>query len=165
MKRRLLFTLICGVVAGFSTQPLLGQPQTGQPAPDIVLPAPNGEMISLHQQKGKLVLVDFWASWCGPCRVANRALQPVYKKYNPKGFEIFSVSIDDNPDAWRKAIERDAIPWLQVNQRGGWKAPVALAWGINAIPTTFLIDPEGNVLSVDPSHKTLEKYLKKYLKS
>ena len=101
--------------------------------------------------------------WCGPCRKANPELGKLYSKYNEKGFEIYGVSIDDEKKAWRKAIQADGIKWKQVNERGGWEAPVALQWKLEQIPASFLLDRDGRVVALDPSRDELETHLSKLL--
>lgn len=147
----------------FSSQ-AIAQPTVGQQAYDISLPDAKGNVQKLSDQRGKVVLVDFWASWCGPCRKANPELAVLYSKYRDKGFEIFGVSIDDEKKAWKKAIAADRITWKQVNERGGWDAPVALQWKLEQIPASFLLDQQGKVIAVDPSREEIEKYLKTLLR-
>jgi peroxiredoxin len=136
------------------------QPKQGQLAADIALPSVSGDTIRLSSLKGKVVFLDFWASWCGPCRVSNRNLVKLYSKYKSKGFEILGVSLDDEKQKWKNAIKQDKISWLQVNEAGGWDAKTAIAWNISAIPTSFLIDKEGKLLAMDLEGKELEKALK-----
>lgn len=142
----------------------VAQPAVGTIPPDIRLPDVQGQQQSLHSLRGKYVLVDFWASWCGPCRISNRNLRPLYQKFKSKGFEIFGVSIDDKPDAWQRAVAADKITWMQVHQAGGWRAPVARQWGIEAIPASFLLDPDGRIIAIDPDEKQLKKFLQKTFK-
>ncbi len=136
------------------------QPKQGQLAADIALPSVSGDTIRLSSLKGKVVFLDFWASWCGPCRISNRNLVKLYSKYKDKGFEIFGVSLDDEKQKWKNAIKQDKISWLQVNEAGGWDAKTAISWNISAIPTSFLIDKEGKLLAMDLEGKELEKALK-----
>ena len=135
----------------------------GFDAPEIALPAVNGDTLKLSSLKGKVVLLDFWASWCGPCRVANKGLTKIYSKFREKGFEIYSVSLDDERENWLKAIKKDKITWLQVNDMLAWEAKTALEWKIFALPTSYLIDKEGKLIGMDLEGKELEKTLKQIL--
>ena len=114
--------------------------------------------------KGKVLLLDFWASWCMPCRAANKKLVKLYGKYKAKGFEIFSVSLDEDKSDWKKAIAKDKISWVQVNDpRGSWNAKTAADWNISVLPTTFLINKKGDVVAIDPEGKELEKGIQELL--
>lgn len=141
----------------------VAQPKQGMPADEIALPSVKGDTLRLSSLKGKVVLLDFWASWCAPCRASNKILVKLYEKYKAKGFEIYSVSIDDNAGKWENAIKKDKITWLQVNEPGGFKGRTAVHWGIYGIPTTYLIDKEGRLLEMDLEGKELEKAIKKLL--
>lgn len=129
----------------------------------INLPTVKGDSITLASLKGKVVLLDFWASWCGPCRAANRHLVKLYAKYKPQGFEIFSVSVDDDRKSWERAIQKDKITWLQVIDPRNWGAQSAINWGISQLPTTFLINKKGDVVAIDPQEKQLDGAIKKLL--
>lgn len=152
----LLFFVLFNVV-------VKAQPQQGQLAAEIALPSVTGDTIRLSSLKGKVVLLDFWASWCRPCRTANKGFNKLYSKFKEKGFEIFSVSLDDNKENWLKAIKHDKISWLQVNDNGGWEAPTVFNWRIDAIPTNYLIDKDGRLIAMDLEGKNLEKALKDIL--
>ncbi|MBL7757439.1 MAG: TlpA family protein disulfide reductase [Chitinophagaceae bacterium] len=133
------------------------------PRLQIRLPAVNGDSISLASLKGKVVLLDFWASWCMPCRAANKHLTKLYAKYKPKGFEIFSVSVDEEKNAWKKAITKDKITWLQVNDAAGNMGKTILDWNVSVLPTTFLINKKGDVVAIDLEGKALDEAIARLL--
>ena len=146
-----------------AAQAVTAQPKYGQYAYEIALPSASGDTVSLSSLKGKVVLLDFWASWCLPCRASNRRLVKLYPHYRDKGFEILSVSIDDDKKDWKRAIVKDKVSWLQVIDKGGWYAPTAVQWRIDAIPTSYLINKEGKIIAMDLEGKELEKFLKDLL--
>lgn len=119
----------------------------GQIAPDISLPTPNGSSQSLSSLRGKYVLIDFWASWCGPCRVENPNVVKMYNKYKDKGFEIFGVSLDQSREKWLAAIEKDKLTWPHVSDLKGWESSAAQLYNVTAIPQTVLVDPEGKIIA------------------
>jgi peroxiredoxin len=133
------------------------QIKQGMPAPEIALKNVEGKIVPLSSLKGKVILLDFWASWCGPCRKENKHLVKLYAKYKSKGFEIYSVSLDDDINDWKTAIAADKLTWTQVNDNGGWQAPTANQWNIQQIPTTYLIDKKGMLLAMDVERHALEK--------
>ncbi len=118
----------------------------GSPAPEISLPDPKGQVKSLSSLKGKIVLVDFWAAWCGPCRKENPHVVELYHKYHDKGFEVFGVSLDRDSTAWKKAINDDGLVWTQVSDLKYWKSEPAKTYGVSAIPFTVLVDKEGVII-------------------
>lgn len=113
--------------------------------------------------KGKYVLVDFWASWCGPCRAENPNVLNVYNQYKDKGFTVVGVSLDDKEKNWKKAIEDDKMPWTQVSDLKGWKNEVSVYYGILGIPTTFLVDPQGKIIAKNLRGEMLRKKLAELL--
>lgn len=132
-----------------------------QPAPEIALPNPDGEIMRLSDLRGKIVLVDFWASWCGPCRRENPNVVRLYKKYKDRGFTVFSVSLDDNANAWKAAIEKDGLIWPNhVSDLMRWSSPVIQAYGFSGIPYAVLINEEGNLIGVNLRGAELEQKLK-----
>lgn len=132
----------------------------GQLAPEIALPNPEGELVKLSDLRGKYVLIDFWAAWCKPCREENPNVVRLYNMYNNKGFEVFGVSLDRTKEAWVKAISDDKLEWTQVSDLKYFNSEAAATYQINAIPATYLIDPEGKIIAKDLRGPSLENKLK-----
>jgi peroxiredoxin len=128
----------------------------GQTAPDITLPSPEGQPVALSSLKGKYVLIDFWASWCGPCRQENPNVVRMYNKYKDKGFEIYGVSLDESKDKWVGAIAKDKLTWPHVSDLKGWNSSAAQKYNIQAIPQTVLLDKEGKIIAKNLRGKPLE---------
>jgi len=139
------------------------QPKKRMPVPEISLSDTSGNLRTLSSLKGKIVLIEFWASWCGPCRKSNPALSRLYSRYRSRGFEIYGISIDQSPAAWKNAIEADRTAWTQVTDNRDRNASIAVDWKINFIPASFLVSREGNLIAVDPNHHKLKSYLKIHL--
>ncbi|HTJ11596.1 MAG TPA: TlpA disulfide reductase family protein [Dinghuibacter sp.] len=119
----------------------------GQVAPDFTLNDPDGHPIKLSDyNKGKVVLVDFWASWCGPCRGENPNVVKAFHQYGPKGFTVLGVSLDDKKEPWVKAIKDDGLAWGQVSDLKGWQSEAAAMYGIRGIPMNFLLDKDGKII-------------------
>nr|WP_321405367.1 TlpA disulfide reductase family protein [uncultured Carboxylicivirga sp.] len=134
--------------------------KVGAVAPDFTLKTKGGEDISLSSFKGKYVLVDFWASWCGPCRNENPNVVAAYKKFNEKGFEVFSVSVDDSEEKWLEAVEADGLIWTQVRDT---EKEVGKLYGIQSIPTTLLLDTEGVIIAKNLRGEALDQKLAELL--
>lgn len=132
----------------------------GQPAPEIALPNPEGEIVKLSDLKGKYVLIDFWAAWCKPCREENPNVVRLYHQYKDKGFEVFGVSLDRTREAWLGAIEEDGLEWTQVSDLKYFNSEAAATYQINAIPATYMVDPEGKIIAKDLRGISLENKLK-----
>ena len=137
--------------------------QVGMVAPEISLPDPTGKMHSLSAMKGKVVLLDFWASWCGPCRKANPHVVELYDKYKSKGFDVFSVSLDkqDGKQKWVDAIKQDGLIWSNhVSDLQWWDSAPAALYGVRSIPKTFLIGKDGKIVAINPRANLEEEILK-----
>jgi peroxiredoxin len=131
----------------------------GQMAPDFELPNPEGKMIKLSSLKGKYVMIDFWAAWCKPCRAENPNVVRMYNQYKDKGFEVFGVSLDRTREDWVKAIEVDGLTWPQVSDLNYFNSAAATLYQIDAIPATYLLDPEGKIIAKDLRGASLEAKL------
>ena len=136
----------------------------GQFAPEISLPTPNGKEIALSSLKGKLVLIDFWASWCGPCRKEMPNVIKIYSKFKNKGFEIYGVSLDQDKEKWMEAITKDGINWPQVSDLKYWDNVAARIYNVQGIPYTVLIDKDGKIIAKNLRGQELEKKIAEVLK-
>lgn len=136
----------------------------GQMAPDIRLPNPDGDTIALSDLRGKYVLLDFWASWCAPCRRENPNVVKLYKKYKDRNFTVFSVSLDKSKNSWVQAIKQDGLEWPNhVSELAFWSTEAIKPYGVRSIPSAFLIDPDGRIIAKDLRGYLLEKKLEQLL--
>ena len=136
----------------------------GSKAPDFTASDITGKEVSLSSLKGKYVLLDFWASWCSPCRQENPNVVKAYAQYKDKNFAILSFSLDDNKEAWQQAVTSDKLTWTQVSDLKGWSSSVANQYGIQSIPSNFLLDPDGKIIARDLRGDDLMKALSVTLK-
>jgi thiol-disulfide isomerase/thioredoxin len=136
----------------------------GDQTPDIAIQLANGQQAKLSDLRGKYVLLQFWGSWCGPCRKENPYLVQLYNKYHDKGFEIFSIGIEQNSNAWKNAITNDQMIWpYHAMESMEFNGPLAQQFNIKSIPTTFLLNPEGVIMGVSLNPDYLEKMLSEKL--
>ena len=131
---------------------------------DFTLPDDKGNEFKLSSLKGKYVLVDFWASWCVPCRAENPHLLKAYNQLKAKGFEIVGVSLDETRAAWLNAVKHDGMPWIQVSDLKGFKTEIAVKYGISAIPQNFLINPEGVIVAKDLRGEHINEKIAAFIK-
>ncbi|MCC5917842.1 MAG: TlpA family protein disulfide reductase [Cryomorphaceae bacterium] len=177
-KRPLLFILIAafammglGFVANSTSEQSRVGTRIGDIAPELEFPSPDGKKIKLSSLRGKLVLIDFWASWCQPCRVENPNLVKLYDKYNgqkkvgnAKGFEIYSVSLDQDHSRWVAAIEQDGLRWkTHVSDLKFWKSEAARIYGVGSIPNAILIDENGVIIGKGLRGPAIEMAIRNYI--
>jgi peroxiredoxin len=132
----------------------------GEIAPEVVLPQPDGTPFSSFSLKGNYVLLDFWASWCKPCREENPNVVKLYKRYHKRGFEILGISLDESKDRWIEAIKKDGLPWHHVSDLKGLNSAVIRLYDVEAIPMTLMLDKDGRIIELNLRGRALEEKLK-----
>lgn len=140
--------------------------QIGNYAPDFDGKTPQGKLLALSDIKAKVTIIDFWASWCGPCRRENPNVVKMYNEYHEKGLEIIGVSLDKagQENRWKQAIAKDKLTWPQVSNLQGWKDPIAVQYGIRSIPATYVLDENGKIIAKNLRGKALENKIAELLK-
>ncbi len=148
---------------------ILEKTDIGKTLPDFTLPDTSGNMVKFSSLRGKIVLVDFWASWCKPCREENQNVKKLYEQYGKAGFTVISVSIDEHRDKWTLAIRQDKLPWYHVSSLTGWSCPVAndlgVAYGMSGVPYTLLVGRDGKVIDHNVRGQDLEVKLAELFKN
>ncbi len=133
------------------------------PAPDFTASTPEGTEVTMSAVKGKVKIIDFWASWCGPCRMNNPALKALYDEFHPKGLEIIGVSLDNSADKWKAAIEKDGLSWVNVSTLGGWNCSVARLYNVKSVPALFVLDENNRIIASGLRGERLKEFIKERL--
>lgn len=133
-------------------------------APNFTLTTPEGNEVSLYDVKGKVKIIDFWASWCGPCRMENPNMVKLYEEFKDRGLTIISVSLDTKKDKWVEAIKKDGMPWIHVSSLEGWKSSVVKTYGFDAVPSIFILDENNRILAKQLRGQKLHEFVAEYLK-
>lgn len=152
-------------LAAAEEQESAGKHLLNKPVPNIAMPDTSGTMVSVSQFRGKWLLIDFWASWCAPCRQENPGIVAAYKQFRNKNFTILGISLDEKKEAWTKAIRNDSLPWAQISDLKFWDSKAAEIYGFKALPFNILVDTGGTVVAVNLYGQTLTDSLENKLKN
>jgi thiol-disulfide isomerase/thioredoxin len=161
-KSYLLYALIAIVIGGVLVRYFYMQPKfiNGEVAADFSTTLVDGTPFKLSDLRGKYVLLDFWGSWCGPCRIANRQVVQLYNTYHSKGLEVVSVAIEKNPEAWKRAVAADGLVWnYHICDFNYFDSEIPKFYSVHEIPTSYLISPEGMILGVNLTDDLVRKIL------
>ena len=142
----------------------LEKTEGGAQAPDFTLTDPQGNAVTMSSVKGKIKIIDFWASWCGPCRLNNPALRKLYDELHPLGLEIIGVSLDTNKEAWEKAIEKDGLTWINVSSLKGWKCDLISLYNITGVPALFVLNENNQIIATGLRGEQLREFLEERLR-
>lgn len=142
----------------------LEKTEGGAQAPDFTLTDPQGNAVTMSSVKGKIKIIDFWASWCGPCRLNNPALRKLYDELHPLGLEIIGVSLDTNKAAWEKAIEKDGLTWINVSSLKGWKCDLISLYNITGVPALFVLNESNQIIATGLRGEQLREFLEERLR-
>lgn len=167
MKNKVFYILVAVILIGFFGKHIYQLPKydSGEKAPEIEATLSNGDDFKLSSLEGKYVLLDFWGSWCGPCRADNPKLVSLWNKYSSKGLEIVSVGVEKNEKRWQRAIASDGLKWkYHIGEFNSFNSPITSAYGVKTIPTKYLIDPDGNIIGVNQEVEEIDQILSKALK-
>ncbi len=166
--KKIMLIIVAVIISMYVNAQQIGI-EVGNIAPEINLPTPNGDTVKLSSLRGKMVLIDFWASWCGPCRKENPVVVKAYKEYKDKyykagdGFTIYGVSLDKSAENWKKAIETDGLEWTNVSDLKYWDSEAGRTYQIRSIPSNFLIDGNGVIVAKNLKGEALELALDKLI--
>ena len=138
--------------------------QGGAKAPDFTLPDVNGNLVTMSSVKGKIKILDFWASWCGPCRLNNPELKKIYEEFHEKGLVIIGVSLDDEKEDWQMAIEDDGLDWVNVSSLKGWECEIVRLYNVKGVPSLFILDENNNIIATGLRDEQLRIFLHENLK-